>query len=70
MIPLLILFRLSPEISMTTLIAASCPAATTGTMMAIRYRQNYTYASEIFALSTVLSVVTLPVIVLIAERLL
>lgn len=70
MIPLLILFRLSPEISMPTLIAASCPAATTGTMMAIRYRQNYTYASEIFALSTVLSVVTLPVIVLIAERLL
>ena len=68
MIPLLMLFRLSPEISITTLIAAGCPAATTGTMMAIRYKQNYTYASEIFALSTVLSVVTLPIVVLIAEH--
>ena len=39
-------------------------------MMAIRYKQNYTYASEIFAMSTVLSVVTIPLLVLIAESVL
>lgn len=69
-IPLLLLLRLPQEVSMTMLIAAACPAATTGTMMAIRYRQNYTYASEIFALSTILSVASLPVVVLAAEQIL
>ncbi len=69
-IPLLLVLRLPQEVSMTILIAAACPTATTGTMMAIRYRQNYTYASEIFALSTVLSVATMPVVVLIAEQIL
>lgn len=70
MIPVLFLMHLPREVSMTMLIAAACPAATTGTMMAIRYKQNYTYASEIFALSTVLSVLTMPLIVLAAEQLL
>lgn len=67
MIPVLMLMGLSPETAQTTLIAAACPAATTGTMMAIRYKQNYTYSSEIFAMSTVLSVVTIPLIVFLAE---
>lgn len=66
-IPLLMLFHLPSEISMTMLIAAACPAATTGTMMAIRFKQNYTYSSEIFAMSTVLSVVTIPLLVWAAE---
>ena len=67
---LLLLFRLPSDVAMTTLIAAACPTATTCTMMAIRYEQNYTYASEIFAMSTVLSVVTIPLLVLIAESVL
>lgn len=67
-IPFLMLFGLPSGVAMTTLIAAACPTATTGTMMAIRYKQNYTYASEIFALSTVLSVITIPLLVLIAEQ--
>lgn len=66
-IPVLMLLPLSPEVSMTILIAAACPCATTSIMMAIRYNQNYTYASESFSMSTVLSVITLPVVVLIAE---
>ena len=69
LLPLLLL-RLPTDVSMPILIAAACPTATTGTMMAIRYKQNYTYASEIYALSTVLSVVTIPVLVLIAEHVL
>ena len=64
------IMHLPQIISTTTLIAAACPAATTGTMMAIRYRQNYTYASELFAMSTVLSIISLPIIVLAGEMLL
>lgn len=67
-IPLLMLFHLPTVVSMTILIAAACPSATTGTMMAIRYKQNYTYSSEIFSLTTVLSVVTMPTLVWIAEH--
>lgn len=66
-VPMLMLLRLPTDVSMTVLIAAACPTATLGTMMAIRYRQNYTYASEMFALSTILSLITLPVMVFIGE---
>lgn len=69
-LPLLLLMHLPQAVSLAVLIATACPAAASGTMMAIRYKQNYTYSSEIFALSTVLSVVTIPVVVMIAERLL
>ena len=62
----LFLFRIDHDIAYTTLIAASCPTATTMTMMAIRYNKNYTYASEIFAFTTVLSMVTIPVVTFIA----
>ena len=69
-IPVLMLMHLPQTVSLTTVIAAACPAATTGTMLAIRYRQNYTYSSEIFAMSTVFSIVTMPVVVMLAEQLL
>lgn len=58
--------HVSHDIAYTTLIAAACPTATTMTMMAIRYDKNYTYASEIFAVSTILSMVTIPIITFIA----
>ncbi len=69
-IPLLMAMHLPQMVSITTLISAACPAATTGTMLAIRYKQNYTYSSELFAMSTVLSVISMPVIVLAGEMLL
>ena len=70
MIFLLKIIPLPRDVAMTALIACACPAATTGTMMAIRYRQNYTYSSEMFALSTILAVATIPLIVLLAETVL
>lgn len=70
MILILKLMGLPLEVSQTILIAAACPAAATGTMMAIRYKQNYTYSSEIFALSTILSVITIPGIVFLSEMIL
>lgn len=69
-VPALMLLHLPHTVSLAMVIAAACPAATTGTMLAIRYKQNYTYSSEIFAISTVLSMVTIPVVVLLAEQVL
>ena len=66
----LMLIHLPQAVSLAVVIAAACPAAATGTMLAIRYKQNYTYSSEIFALSTVLSMVTIPAVVMAAEMLL
>ena len=54
------------NVAYVILIAVACPTATTTTMMAIRYNKNYTYASEIFAISTVLSIITIPLATLIA----
>ena len=70
MIAVLKLMSLPSEVATTILIGAACPAATTGTMMAIRYKQNYTYSSELFAMTTVLSVITIPAVVLLAETIL
>ena len=58
---------LPADVYTTVLIGASCPAAATGTMMAIRYKQNYTYSSEIFALTTALAVFTIPAVVFLSE---
>ena len=46
-----------------TLIEFSCPAAAISTMFAIKYERNSEYASQIFAVSTLLSLITLPFIV-------
>ena len=54
-----------PELIRGLLLAFA--AAATGTMMAIRYKQNYTYSSEIFALTTALAVFTIPAVVFLSE---
>lgn len=63
----LALLPLDREVAYTTLIASACPTATTLTIMCIRFKRNYTYASEIFSFTTVLSVVTIPIITFIAD---
>ena len=62
----LVIFRINYNVAYTILIAASCPTATTLTMMAIRFEKNYKYASELFAFTTVLSIFTIPFIAFIA----
>lgn len=53
-----------PDIpKLITLIEISCPAAAIGTMFAIKYERNSEFASQIFAVSTLLSLATLPIIV-------
>ena len=51
------------------LTAAACPVATTGTLFALRYNKNYEYSSAIFSLTTILSLVTIPMIILAGESL-
>ncbi len=45
------------------MIPAACPAATTGTMMALRYNKDYKYSSQVFVVSTLLSMITIPLVV-------
>ncbi|MGN0696793.1 MAG: AEC family transporter [Oscillospiraceae bacterium] len=58
----------APEtVFMTMAVAAACPGAATGVMYAVNYDKNPVYASNIFALSTILSAVTLPISVTFSE---
>ena len=64
---LLMLLRLAigigDELFYAILIPAACPTATTGTMMALRYNQDYEYANQVVVASTLLSMVSIPLIV-------
>lgn len=48
----------------TIILALSCPTATMCTLFAIEYNKNSVYASEIFAVTTILSIATLPLIMM------
>lgn len=48
---------------MATILVAACPVATASTLLAIQYGQDEKYASQIFGMTTILSVVTLPLLV-------
>ncbi|TCS80634.1 hypothetical protein EDD59_10510 [Muricomes intestini] len=56
------LARIDYTLAYTTLIAAACPSSAAMTMMAIRYNKNYKYTSEIFSFTTMLSIVTIPIV--------
>ncbi len=51
---------------MTIVIAIACPTAATCSMFALQYNKNSNYASELFIITTVLSLVTIPFTVLLA----
>jgi hypothetical protein len=67
---LLLVFRVDSTVACTMLILSACPAATTGTAFALRFQKNYRYASEIYAFTTLCSLITIPIFVYAAERLL
>lgn len=74
-VPLVVLlflwrFPLDYTVAYTILIAAACPTSTTTTMLCIRFHHNYRYASEIFSFTTVLSILSIPLITLAAAFLL
>lgn len=70
LVPILIilifqLFRTETILSSTVILATACPSASIGTMFAIRYKKNSVYASELFGITTALSLITIPVIMVI-----
>ena len=71
-VPLLVLvflklFRIEPTVAYVTLIAAACPTSTMTTMLSIQLDKNYQYSSEIFSFTTVLSILTIPLVALAAS---
>ncbi len=67
--PLLIalLFSWIPDlnrtVALTTILAFACPAATMGIMLSLRFDQDPDYAAELFAVSTLLSVLSMPAVI-------
>lgn len=59
-------FRADPVAANTILVSAACPTAASAIMFSARYGKNSVYASEIFAVSTILSAVTMPLVMLIS----
>lgn len=59
-------FHIDQMITMTMIVSTACPTAASGTLFALRYHKNAVYASEIFGITTLLSLVTIPLVVLVA----
>lgn len=55
-------FQINSTVITTSVLAAGCPAAATGTLFALRYNKNSLYASEIFGITTLISLVSLPLL--------
>jgi len=63
------LLRLQSTVMLTVLVALASPTATMGTLFAIRFDKDALYASELFAVTTLLSLASLPAIVYLANLL-
>ena len=61
------LFKFDNVLTMTSIVEVACPVAASGTMFALRYNRNAIYASELYAVSTLLSALSLPIVIMIAE---
>ncbi len=64
------LFELPSVVLLTSILAAACPTAVTVNLFSIRYDKNYLYASEVFAISTMASMITIPIVMYIANLIL
>lgn len=60
-------FNISEIILITFILASACPTGASGTLFAIKYNKDSIYASELFALTTVFSIITIPTVIIIAE---
>lgn len=68
----ILLFRVLPfnfdeTVLITTVLAFACPSATMCTMFAITFDKNDRYAAEIFAVTTLLSVLSMPVMIFLQD---
>jgi len=60
------LFDIPKIVLLTSVLAVSCPTAVTISLFSMRFNKNYLYASELFAMTTILSVITIPLVMAIA----
>lgn len=49
-------------VTMVIVVLMACPTATHAALMSLKYDRNYLYATEIFAITTVISSITLPIV--------
>lgn len=54
----------SDIVRMAIILSVSCPTATIGTLFAIEHNKNAAYASRIFAITTVASSITMPLVIM------
>lgn len=66
-IAVFLLFPLDSTMEMTVLAAAAAPSAAMCTMQCLNYRKNAAYASELFGMSTLLSILTMPLVMMVYE---
>ncbi|MGN0649515.1 MAG: AEC family transporter [Oscillospiraceae bacterium] len=66
-VPLTLTGLISPDVVKITVIAAAAPTASSTIMFAYKFGKNERYAANQFAVSTLFSVVTLPLILLLTE---
>ena len=69
LIPMVLILAMKPLhideiVTMTVIIAAAAPSAAMCTLFALQYNKNSLYASEIFAITTILSIATIPLTVI------
>lgn len=67
MLMLFQLFDIPRIVILTSVLAAACPTAATINLFSIKYEKNYLYASELFAMTTILSLITIPLVMIIAK---
>lgn len=54
-------------VKMVCVVATACPVAASVTLFAIRYNKNAIYGSQLYAISTILSIISLPIVVRLAQ---
>lgn len=59
----------SEKIRLVTVLGISAPTAAISTMFAVKYKKDVGYAAELFAISTVSAIVTMPLMISLAELL-
>ena len=67
-IVILLPFHVALEIAVTLIIAAGCPVGACCTMFALKYKNDGRYASSLFVVSTLFSVITIPLLILLTEQ--
>ena len=58
---------ISDDVFMPVMLTACCPTAAIGTLFAVQYDKNASYSSQIFSISAILSVLSMPLMILFME---